>query len=108
MWLIETKGWEQPDVAYKDARAIEWCKDASTLTDQKSLRIENLLVEMACLNWKRNELAPAFLLLFLQVVIDRVQVKIKFSGVLLTDPVYFFDYRIFPHDYSPISTLLAS
>jgi hypothetical protein len=35
MWLIETKGWEQPDVAYKDARATEWCKDASTLTGQK-------------------------------------------------------------------------
>lgn len=32
MWLIETKGWEQPDVPLKDARAGQWCKDASRLT----------------------------------------------------------------------------
>ena len=32
MWLIETKGWELPNVPLKDARAIEWCTDASRLT----------------------------------------------------------------------------
>jgi len=32
MWLIETKGWEQADVPLKDARASEWCQDASKLT----------------------------------------------------------------------------
>ena len=32
MWLIETKGWELPDVPLKDARAIDWCADASRLT----------------------------------------------------------------------------
>ena len=32
MWLIETKGWELPDVPLKDARAKEWCIDASKLT----------------------------------------------------------------------------
>lgn len=32
MWLIETKGWEQADVQYKDNRAKEWCKDATELT----------------------------------------------------------------------------
>jgi type III restriction enzyme len=32
MWLIETKGWEQEDVALKDKRAEEWCKDVSRLT----------------------------------------------------------------------------
>lgn len=32
MWLVETKGWEQADVPLKDARAIEWCRDASRLT----------------------------------------------------------------------------
>ncbi len=32
MWLIETKGWEQADVPLKDARAVEWCRDASKLT----------------------------------------------------------------------------
>ncbi|MBP8746109.1 MAG: DEAD/DEAH box helicase family protein [Syntrophorhabdus sp.] len=32
MWLIETKGWEQADVALKDARAEEWCRDATRLT----------------------------------------------------------------------------
>ena len=32
MWLIETKGWELPDVPLKDARAIEWSVDASKLT----------------------------------------------------------------------------
>jgi len=32
MWLIETKGWELPDVPLKDARAKEWCADASKLT----------------------------------------------------------------------------
>jgi len=32
MWLIETKGWEQADVPLKDARAVEWCRDASDLT----------------------------------------------------------------------------
>jgi len=32
MWLIETKGWELPDVPLKDARAKEWCVDASKLT----------------------------------------------------------------------------
>ena len=33
MWLIETKGWESPDVPLKDSRAIEWCTDASRLTE---------------------------------------------------------------------------
>lgn len=32
MWMIETKGWEQADVPLKDARAEEWCRDASKLT----------------------------------------------------------------------------
>jgi len=32
MWLIETKGWEKPDVKLKDNRAEMWCKDASNLT----------------------------------------------------------------------------
>ena len=32
MWLIETKGWEQPDVILKDKRAEDWCRDASQLT----------------------------------------------------------------------------
>jgi type III restriction enzyme len=32
MWLIETKGWEKDDVPLKDARAEQWCKDASGLT----------------------------------------------------------------------------
>jgi len=32
MWLIETKGWELPDVPLKDSRAIKWCTDASRLT----------------------------------------------------------------------------
>lgn len=32
MWLIETKGWELPDVELKDKRAVEWCRDASSLT----------------------------------------------------------------------------
>ena len=32
MWLIETKGWELPDVLFKDARATEWCFDSTRLT----------------------------------------------------------------------------
>ncbi len=32
MWLIETKGWEQANVPLKDARAVQWCQDASDLT----------------------------------------------------------------------------
>ena len=32
-WLVETKGWEQPDVPLKDARAREWCADATRLTN---------------------------------------------------------------------------
>lgn len=32
MWLIETKGWELADVPLKDARAKDWCKDATKLT----------------------------------------------------------------------------
>jgi type III restriction enzyme len=32
MWLLETKGWEQENVPLKDARAEEWCADASKLT----------------------------------------------------------------------------
>jgi hypothetical protein len=35
MWLIETKGWEQADTPLKDARAEEWCHDASKLTGTK-------------------------------------------------------------------------
>ena len=31
-WLIETKGWEKEDVALKDKRAEEWCKDVNKLT----------------------------------------------------------------------------
>jgi type III restriction enzyme len=33
MWLLETKGWEQAEVPYKDKRAVEWCIDATRLTD---------------------------------------------------------------------------
>ena len=32
MWLVETKGVEDVEVAYKDARAIQWCQDASAAT----------------------------------------------------------------------------
>jgi type III restriction enzyme len=32
MWLVETKGWELPDVLFKDARATEWCSDSTRLT----------------------------------------------------------------------------
>ena len=32
MWLIETKGWELPDVLFKDTRATEWCSDSTRLT----------------------------------------------------------------------------
>jgi type III restriction enzyme len=32
MWLIETKGQEDPDVPNKDARAEEWCSDVTKLT----------------------------------------------------------------------------
>ncbi len=35
MWLIETKGQEFPDVALKDKRAEEWCRDATKLTDRE-------------------------------------------------------------------------
>jgi len=30
-WLIETKGVEDVEVAYKDARAMQWCRDASAI-----------------------------------------------------------------------------
>lgn len=32
MWIIETKGREDPEVVLKDARTIQWCKDATKLT----------------------------------------------------------------------------
>lgn len=35
MWLIETKGWEHADILLKDARASEWCQDASKLAGIK-------------------------------------------------------------------------
>lgn len=35
MWLIETKGWEQADVPLKDARAEEWCRDATNLVGEE-------------------------------------------------------------------------
>lgn len=35
MWIIETKGWEDKDVTYKDARTIEWCKAVTELTGQQ-------------------------------------------------------------------------
>jgi hypothetical protein len=35
MWIIETKGWEDKDVPYKDARTIEWCKAVTELTGQQ-------------------------------------------------------------------------
>lgn len=31
-WLLETKGREDPDVAYKDRRAEQWCEDVTNLT----------------------------------------------------------------------------
>ncbi len=31
-WLIETKGMEGPEVAYKDRAARLWCENASRLT----------------------------------------------------------------------------
>ena len=31
-WLLETKGAETDDVAYKDAAAMQWCENASSLT----------------------------------------------------------------------------
>jgi type III restriction enzyme len=33
-WLIETKGREDPDVAYKDRAAALWCENASALTKE--------------------------------------------------------------------------
>lgn len=33
-WLLETKGREDLDVSYKDARAERWCEDVSTLTGE--------------------------------------------------------------------------
>jgi type III restriction enzyme len=35
MWLIETKGQEDPDVPNKDARAEKWCKEVTKLTGIK-------------------------------------------------------------------------
>jgi len=32
MWLVETKGIEDIEVAQKDARAIQWCRDASEMS----------------------------------------------------------------------------
>jgi type III restriction enzyme len=34
-WLVETKGREDADVAYKDARARKWCEDATALTGEQ-------------------------------------------------------------------------
>lgn len=34
MWIIETKGWEDKDVPFKDARAKDWCKTVTELTGQ--------------------------------------------------------------------------
>ncbi len=31
-WLLETKGREDTDVAFKNARAVKWCEDVTTLT----------------------------------------------------------------------------
>ena len=31
-WLLETKGAETDDVAYKDAAATQWCENATQLT----------------------------------------------------------------------------
>lgn len=33
-WILETKGREDPDVAFKNARAEKWCEDVTTLTGQ--------------------------------------------------------------------------
>jgi type III restriction enzyme len=33
-WIIETKGWEDKDVPFKDARAKDWCKTVTELTGQ--------------------------------------------------------------------------
>jgi type III restriction enzyme len=35
MWIIETKGWEDKDVPFKDARAKDWCKTVNELTGQQ-------------------------------------------------------------------------
>jgi type III restriction enzyme len=34
-WLLETKGREDPDVAYKNSRAETWCADVTELTGQE-------------------------------------------------------------------------
>jgi type III restriction enzyme len=33
-YIVETKGWEDLEVARKDLRAIQWCKDATVLSGQ--------------------------------------------------------------------------
>jgi len=35
IWIVETKGREDPDVEFKDARAERWCEDATRLTKNK-------------------------------------------------------------------------
>jgi len=40
MWLIETKGWEKEDVPFKDAAAIDWCKNVSELVKTKWLYLK--------------------------------------------------------------------
>ncbi len=34
-WLLETKGREDPDVAFKNARAEKWCEDVTALTGEQ-------------------------------------------------------------------------
>jgi len=53
MWLIETKGWELVDVPLKDARAKDWCKDATKLT---GLNWEYLKVKQLIYNGLTNDL----------------------------------------------------
>jgi|SRR5439155_24106063 len=47
-WLIETKGAETPEVAYKDLAARNWCENASRLTSTawKYLKIPQKAFEM--------------------------------------------------------------
>jgi type III restriction enzyme len=50
-YIVETKGWEDLEVARKDLRALKWCHDATTLsrTEWRYLKVTDALFRST--NW---------------------------------------------------------
>lgn len=65
----------------------------------KWLKLRTNFFERAFLNGRWNYFASTLRFLFFQIFVNRLQIKIEFSGVFLPNFMELFNNRIFPHKF---------